>query len=170
MCGCVRFRPGVKPDTHGYKIRFTMAMRTYIFLFIAGLATAGSAHAMDFVSVADGSAVLYDAPSLKAKKLFVVSRYLPLEQVVTLDKWVKVRDSSGTLAWIEKQALSSKRFVVVTVPQAAVRRTPEENAAIVFQAKQQVALERLDGTGGWLKVRHADGATGYIKDTEVWGD
>jgi SH3 domain protein len=138
---------------------------------IAWLAAAGPVHAIDYLSVADSSAILYDAPSLKAKKLFVASRYLPLEQVVTLDNWIKVRDSSGTLAWIEKRSLSSKRFVVVTATRAAVRRAPDENVAVVFQAKQQVALEWLESSGtGWIKVRHADGATGFIKGTEVWGE
>ena len=54
-------------------------------LGLSSLAAAGYAHAADYVSVAEGSAVLYDAPSLKAKKVFVVSRYLPLEQVVSLE-------------------------------------------------------------------------------------
>jgi SH3-like domain-containing protein len=113
---------------------------------------------------------LYDAPSLKAKKLFVATRYLPLEQIVTLDNWVKVRDSSGKLYWIEKRALSSKRFVVVNLAVAAVRESPDVAAAIIFQAPQQLALEWLEDTGnGWLKVRHIDGTTGYIKITEVWG-
>ena len=67
-----------------------------------------SAQAFEFVSVAAPS-ILYDAPSLKANKLFVATRYLPLEQIVSLDNWVKVRDSSGKLFWIEKRALSSKR-------------------------------------------------------------
>lgn len=147
-----------------------MSLR-YVFLgFIALLAT-GSAGAADYVSVADNATILYDAPSLKAKKVFVVSRYLPLEQVVNLNGWVKVRDSSGSLAWIEKRALSSKRFVVVTVALAAIRQTADENAAVVAQVKQQVALEWLENTGtGWLKVRHPDGETGYVRTVEVWGD
>lgn len=126
--------------------------------------------AFEYVSVAM-PAILYDAPSLKAKKLFVATRYLPLERVVSLDNWVKVRDSSGKLYWIEKRVLSSKRFVTVSLPVAAVRENPEENAAVVFQASQQLALEWLEEAGnGWIKVRHLDGATGYIKMTEVWGD
>ncbi len=142
-----------------------------LVFFIAVLMATGSAHAADYVSVADSAAVLYDAPSLKAKKIFVASRYLPLEQVVNLDNWVKVRDSSGGLAWIEKRALSNKRFVIVTVALAAIRQAPEEKAAVAAQVKQQVALEWLENTGtGWLKVRHLDGATGYVKSTEVWGD
>ena len=127
-------------------------------LFIVLAAAAGCAQALDYASVADDSAILYDAPSVKAKKLFVVSRYWPLEQVVTLDAWVKVRDSSGSLAWIEKRALSNKHFVVVTAALAVVRQLPEDNAAAVMQVRQQVALEWLEKTGtGWLKVRHSDG-------------
>ena len=140
-------------------------------LAIALPATTGPAYAMDYVSVADGPTVLYDAPSLKAKKVFVASRYLPLEQVVSLDNWAKVRDSSGALAWVEKRALSSKRFVVVTAALGAIRQAPEESAAVILQARQQVALEWLENTGnGWLKVRHQDGVTGYVKITDVWGD
>lgn len=147
-----------------------MALRC-VFLGFVALLAAGSAGAVDYVSVADNATILYDAPSLKAKKVFVVSRYLPLEQVVNLNGWVKVRDSSGSLAWIEKRALSSKRFVVVTVALAAIRQTADENAAVVAQAKQQVALEWLENTGtGWLKVRHPDGETGYVRTVEVWGD
>ena len=148
-----------------------MPIRIVRALFIALLAAAGSSHAMDYVSVADGSAILYDAPSLKAKKLFVISRYSPLEQVVNLDNWVKVRDSSGGLAWIEKRALSGKRFVVVTADIAAIRQAPDENSAAVMQAKQQVALGWLESaSAGWIKARHPDGATGYIRTIEVWGD
>lgn len=142
-----------------------------LVLLAALSAATGSAQAVDYVSVADNAAVLYDAPSLKAKKIFVVSRYLPLEQVVNLDNWVKVRDSSGGLAWIEKRALSNKRFVAVTVAVAAIRQAPEEKSAVLAQVKQHVALEWLENTGtGWIKVRHLDGATGYVKTTEVWGD
>ena len=147
-----------------------MGIRTASIFFIVLLAKAGFAHAMDYVSVADKTAILYDAPSAKAKKMFVVSRYMPLEQVVTLDNWVKVRDSSGSLSWIEKRALSSKRFVVVTAPIAAVRQAPEPGATVIFQARQQVALEWLESTGtGWVKVRHQDGVTGYVSTTDVWG-
>lgn len=129
-----------------------------------------AAQAFDFVSVAE-PAILYDANSLKAKKLFVATRYLPLEQIVVLDNWVKVRDSSGKLYWIEKRQLSSKRYVMVTAPLASVRRSPDEDAEVVFKATQQLALEWLGSTGtGWVKVRHEDGSTGYLKSSDVWGD
>jgi SH3 domain protein len=136
-----------------------------VLLFVASQ----TAQAFDFVSVAE-PAILYDANSLKAKKLFVATRYLPLEQVVVLDNWAKVRDNSGKLFWIEKRQLSNKRYVMVTVPSTTVRRSPDENADAVFKATQQLGLEWLGNTGtGWVKVRHTDGSTGFLKSSDVWG-
>jgi SH3 domain protein len=134
------------------------------------LAVSPAAIAFDFVSVTE-PAILYDANSLKAKKLFVATRYLPLEQVVVLDNWVKVRDNTGKMFWIEKRQLSNKRYVLVTAPSTTVRRSPDDNAEVVFKATQQLALEWLGSTGtGWVKVQHADGSTGYLKSVDVWGD
>jgi len=139
-------------------------------LFGAFLCTANAVQALDYVSVADSSAILYDANSTKAKKLFVVSRFTPLELVVNLKDWVKVRDSSGALAWIERRAVSDKRYVVVTVPLATVRQAPEPNAPVLFQVSKNVAMESLGiNGGGWIKARHQDGSTGFMKSIEVWG-
>lgn len=142
--------------------------RLILSLLLLGVSHA--ACAFDFVSVSE-PAILYDANSLKAQKMFVATRYLPLEQVVVLDNWVKVRDVSGKLFWIEKRQVSSKRYVMVVTPTSAVRRNPDENAELVFRAAQQLGLEWLGNTGsGWVKVRHMDGGTGYLRSSDVWGD
>jgi len=131
---------------------------------------ANAAHALDYVSVASSSAVLYDTPSTKGKKLFVISRYTPLEKVVNLKQWIKVRDSSGGMAWIERGAVSDKRYVVVKVALATVRQAPEPNAPVVFQLSKNVVIESLGiNGGGWIKARHQDGSTGFMKSVEVWG-
>ncbi len=147
-------------------LRFSAAA----MLLTALLLAASAAHALDYVSVANSSAILYDTPSLKGKKLFVVSRFTPLEQVVNLKGWIKVRDSSGSLTWIERRAVSDKRYVVVNVPVATVRQAPESNAAAVFQLSRNVVVESLGiNGGGWIKARHQDGSSGYLKSIEVWG-
>jgi SH3-like domain-containing protein len=129
-----------------------------------------SAQAIEYASVGDVTAILYDSNSTKAKKLFVVSRYTPLEKVVSLSNWIKVRDRHGTMAWIEKRALSDKNYVVVTVPLAAVRQAPEANSPVLFQVSQNVAMESLGiNGGGWIKARHQDGSIGYMKSIDVWG-
>jgi len=127
--------------------------------------------AADFVSVREKSAILYDAPSIKAKKLFVVNRFMPFEQVVTLHSWVKVRDRSGKLYWVEKRVLSNDRYVFALLPMVDVRTEPSSGAALSFQVRQQIALQMIETTGaGWIKVRHQDGNVGYVRSTEVWGD
>ena len=137
---------------------------------IAAFLFAASAHAAEFRSVGQDAAVLYDAPSKAATPLYVVSRDYPLEVIVRLEAWVKVRDQTGALSWIEKSALSDRRMVVVTTPAAQVHVRPEDASPIAFVAAQNVALELLEVVpGGWLHVRHADGSSGYVRASLVGG-
>ncbi len=147
----------------------TLPARIVAAIIACGAMWATSALALDFRAVADPAAVLYDAPSAKSNKLFVVSRGYPLEVIVVVEGWVKVRDASGGLAWIESKQLTDKRTVMVRVPLAQVRQKPEDNAPVAFQAQQNVLLELVEVAGGWLQVRHRDGGTGYIKAQQVWG-
>ena len=57
----------------------------------AGAMAAPAARAADFRSIADPGTVLYDAPSIRAQKLYVVSQLYPVEVVVNIDNWAKVR-------------------------------------------------------------------------------
>jgi SH3-like domain-containing protein len=139
-------------------------------LVLAALA-AQTAAAADFRSVQENAAVLYDAPSRAATPLFVVSRLYPLEVIVNLEGWVKVRDHTGALAWIEKKSLAERRTVLVTVSAAEARARPEDGAPLAFTAAQNVALELVEvAPGGWLRVRHADGASGFLRANQVWGN
>lgn len=142
----------------------------FVVLFVL-LCCASTTYALDYVSVSESSAILYDAPSTKAKKMFVVNRYMPFEQVVTLDNWVKVRDRSGALYWMEKRVLSKKRYVFALLPLLDVFAEPDFGSPRLFRVRQQIALERLDSTGtGWVKVRHQDGDVGFVRSADVWGD
>jgi hypothetical protein len=39
-----------------------------------------------------------------------------------------------------------------------------------FEAERDVVLELLEAApGGWVKVRHRDGQTGFLKVAQVWG-
>lgn len=124
----------------------------------------------EFLSIASPAAVLYDAPSLNAEKLYVASVNLPLEVVVKVVGWVKVRDYHGYLGWVEDKNLSQKRFVIINTSVGSVYQSPDQAAALVFQARQDVVLEWL-GTAadGWIKVKHQDGQVGYIRTDQIWG-
>lgn len=157
-------------------------MKRLAFLLCA--ASWGMACAQDFVSVGDQPAILFDAPSLKAKKLFVLSPHYPLQAVVTLDHWVKVRDQSRKLFWVEKSSLGANRYVMVSAPLADVRQAASDDSPLVFRAKAGVLLEASQpeeppqpqaqsqpqaASSGWLAVKHQDGQSGFVKESQVWG-
>jgi len=131
----------------------------------------------DFMSTSDAATVLYDAPSAKAKPLFVLGRDMPLEVIVPVEGWTKVRDAGGTIGWVEKGHLADRRTLVVRVPVADVRASPDDNAALVFKAENGVLLELAEPAAsaaattmpGWVKVRHRDGQSGFVRIAQVFG-
>lgn len=134
-----------------------------------GVPVVPAASAAEFRSVNEAAA-LYDAPSTKGKRLFVIRRYTPVEPVVNLEGWSKVRDADGGLAWIERRVLSDARTVQVTADRAEVRAEADASATVVFTAEKKVALELISvGPAGWAKVRHRDGQEGFIRANQVWG-
>ena len=124
----------------------------------------------EYRALGERPAILYDAPSLKADRLFVATRNYPFEVLVKLDQWTKVRDANGEVAWVENRAFGERRMVLVNVPLADVRAAPNLQAPLVFEAYRQVLLEALEPSAdGWVKVRHRDGQQGFIRVTHLWG-
>ena len=143
------------------------------FRWMAGavllLATAAS-HAVDFKTVGATPVILYDAPSAKGGKLYVAPRGMPLEVVLSYGEWVKVRDASGEMAWTEAKGLSAKRNVVARAANLKVRASPDDTASAIILVDKGVLLEMSEqASSGWVKVRHKDGQSGYVKTSEVWG-
>ena len=131
---------------------------------------AAPAWALEYLSVAEAGSVMYDAPSQKAKPLFIILRGTPVEAVGSLEGWVKGRDAAGDLAWVEKKSLAEKRMLIVTATSAEVRSQAEAGAPLVFEADKDVLLELVEpGPLGWAKVRHRDGQSGYVRASQVWG-
>jgi len=145
-----------------------MSPRRALAAFLA--AAPAFAAAVEFRALGDRPAVLYDAPSVKADRLFVATRHYPFEVLVKLDQWTKVRDANGEVAWVENKSLGDRQTVVVTVPLADVRAAPNAQSPLVFEAYKQVILEVLEPPANeWVKVRHRDGQQGYIRLSHVWG-
>jgi len=151
------------------------AARLILLLVLAGSASVASSVACsaEFRSTSE-VAVLYDAPSSKAKPLFIVGRDTPLEVIVSVEGWLKVRDAGGTVAWIDRKTVVDRRMLMVRAPVAEVLANPADNAPLVFKAEQNVLLELADpayvsATPGWAKVRHRDGQVGFVRIAQVWG-
>lgn len=134
------------------------------------LACALASHAAQYRSVGDEPAVFYDAPSAKAKRVFALSPGYPLEVLVAVKGWTKVRDAGGSIGWVEAGLLTNKRGVVVRATVADVRTAGESGAKVVFKAARGVVLEWVETMpGGWVRVRHPEGGPGYVQASDVWG-
>lgn len=130
-----------------------------------------SAMALEFKSVVTAKAILYNAPRASANKVLLLSQGYPVEVIVDLGEWVKVRDAHGSINWIEAKALSSKRMVMVALDKAEIRQSAEAGANLIATLEKDVVLEVTESTlnNGWLKVKHRDGIMGYILLSSVWG-
>jgi SH3-like domain-containing protein len=139
------------------------------FFGALGLVFSLSANALEFRSIAPAKAILYDAPSLEADKLYILSQSYPVELIVNLNNWVKVRDASGSLSWVESKNLSSKRTVIVTA-RTDIKLAEDPTSALVATVEKDVVLELVaDRKNGWVKVKHRDGVAGFVQVGNLWG-
>jgi SH3-like domain-containing protein len=145
-------------------------------LVIVGLLGAAGAtgvvHA-DFRQTTDSATIAYEGPSAKATKQFIYSRGTPVEVVVNIEGWVKVRDATGMLAWIERKALGERSNVQVKLPTADVYSAPDAASPVLFRADNgvllQIVVPQPANAGAWTQVRHRDGQTGFVRLDSVFG-
>lgn len=150
--------------------RTTAARVVCAALLAGGLLVASVSGATDFRSVAENATIFYDAPSSKSKRLFVLGAGYPLEVMVTVEGWTKVRDAGGSIGWVEARALSAKRLVVVRTNVAEARTAPEAGAKPAFRVARNVMLEWIETLpGGWTRVRHPEAGQAFMLTADLWG-
>jgi SH3-like domain-containing protein len=134
------------------------------------LASAFGVRAAEYQSIA-AAAVLYDAPTLRGTKVSVAPRGMPVEVIVAQGDWARVRDSAGSLAWVERKSLAQRRTVVArgSMP-AEVHASADDASPVLYRVQPGVQLDVLGpAAGGWVGVRHADGQSGFVRTGSVWG-
>lgn len=146
-----------------------MFRRTWLAAIALG-ALASPAPALEYRTTGR-AAILHDAPSTASTRVAIAGSGLPLEVVVVTDGWIKVRDHTGRLTWIEESALDGPRRVMVRVETGIARRQPRADAEVAFRAARGLLLELGSDAGapGWVSVRHASGLSGWLPLNEVWG-
>lgn len=141
-----------------------------LFIIFFGLAFSFAASALEFRSVAVPKVISYDAPSKEASKLFILNNGYPVEVIVNLGDWIKVRDALGGLSWVEAKSLSTKHTAIV-LAKTEIKATEDSASALVATVEKDVVLELVAGAtkSGWQKVKHRDGAIGFVQSTALWG-
>ncbi|CUA85237.1 MULTISPECIES: SH3 domain-containing protein [Gulbenkiania] len=145
-------------------------MKRCLLMLALAAGIAAPAGALEFRSVKETGVALYEAPSLTARKLFVVSRYYPVEVLSTQKEWARVRDASGGIAWIPGAALSTQRMLLVTAERAEVRDSAAAGAPLRFVLTRDAVVEmQEEPRAGWVRVRHRDGSSGFARIVDLWG-
>ncbi len=132
-------------------------------LLLPSLATA------EYCTVNVPKAIVYDSPSAQGKKLYLLSQGYPVEVIVNLAEWVKVRDQQGGLSWIDAKQLSTQRTLLISSP-VEIKKTPELGGVVVARVEKDVVVDLLEpAKNGWVKVKHRDGLVGFVQTSAVWG-
>lgn len=141
----------------------------FLIIFV-GLAFSFSAQALEFRSISSAKAITYDAPSKEASKLYILDNGYPIEVIVNLGDWIKVRDNLGGLSWVESKSLSTKRMLLV-LTKTDMKVAEDAASALVATVEKDVVLELVAGgaNNNWVKVKHRDGMTGFVQVDKLWG-
>ena len=102
----------------------------------------------------------------------MVTKGYPLEVIVSLKEWKKVKDHEGLINWIKTSDLSSKRTVLNLKGDNPIYLEPSSASPILAKVNENVTLELLDAKkiDDWVKVYSKVGdIEGFIKATDLWG-
>jgi SH3-like domain-containing protein len=93
---------------------------------------------------------------------------LPVEIIQEFDAWREIRDSDGTVGWVHKQMLQSKRMAVIKSKIGVLKKSPEENAGPVIRAESGVIGKIIECEINWCRIQ-ISGHKGWIPKASIWG-
>lgn len=140
-----------------------------ILVFLAGALPVLAADGL--VAVKDERAYIRKEPKPKADVLFTVLKHFPLKILKKHFSWYYVEDFEGDKGWIYSKSVSEKPrcSIVKGNNYANIRSGPSTKDKVLYKADLGVAFEVLQVKDEWLQVKHANGKTGWVHDSLMWG-
>ena len=124
----------------------------------------------DLYSVAKPKAVVRQEPEPKAKALWTLWRYAPVEALSYRGDWVRVRDFEGDSGWVKRAELTHEvATVAVTAKEGKLRKGPGAGQKVLWLLDRGYALRIFAVKGDWVEVSDLDEVNGWIHRDEVWG-
>ncbi len=94
---------------------------------------------------------------------------LPVEIIGEFDVWRQILAPDGGTGWVHLATVRARRTFIVTVPRAALRSAPSDDAGLTAYLDQGVGGVLLSCDGGdWCRV-DAGRASGYLRRGSFWG-
>lgn len=141
------------------------------FLFL--LTSAWSAQAA-MVSISGDDINLRSGPGTKYRVLWELGRGFPLEILKRTGEWYRVRDFEGAIGWVHRDGVGNTPHMIVRTNKKSkktinLRSGPGTSNQVVAKAHYGVVLKTLEQKNGWVKVRHEQGVTGWVRRDLLWG-
>ena len=150
----------------------SLVERLYRCVIFFSLITTSFLVQADFISVKVKQAVLFEGPSNTTDKVFIVTEGYPLEVLVSLKDWKKVKDHNGKISWIESKNTPNERTVLITKEDAVIFNEANEKSHKLANVEKFVVLKLNSPilVGNWAQVKtQIEGLIGFVNAKEVWG-
>ena len=128
-----------------------------------------AAHAREFVSVKGSSVNVRQQPTTRSATLWELGKGYPLQVVQRKGQWLRVRDNESTLGWVHAPLTDKSPHMVVRARTANLRSGPGQKHKVVARLEQGDVLATLKKQSGWTQVRLANGQSGWVAQSLVWG-
>jgi SH3-like domain-containing protein len=124
-----------------------------------------------FVSLRAREANLRRGPGQEFRIEWVYKRQgMPLVLLDRFDVWRQVRDPEGTVGWMHRQMLSSKRTVMIVGEARPVKDKPDAAAAQIATAEPGAVGELERCEGAWCLVDFpGPSQNGWLPKNGLWG-
>ena len=123
-----------------------------------------------YVSLARSEVNMREGPSFDHKVMWVYHREgLPLLVLSQYDIWRRVRDSEGTVGWVQSTMLSAARSVVVTGEKPAPMRDAKRVDAHISAYMAPGVVARVQTCSKQFCEIITAGAVGWINKKFIWG-
>ncbi|MDG4474609.1 SH3 domain-containing protein [Thiovibrio frasassiensis] len=151
------------------KIRFLFRLSLLSILIGAtSCLLASTAMAEEYVSVVKDGVNIRSGPDTTKEILWTVFKGFPLQVTDQQGNWSKVVDYEGDTGWIASSLLAKEKTLIVKVETANLRVGAGIDYELVASAKHGVVFKPLETEGDWVKVKHADGTTGWVASRLLW--
>ena len=154
------------------KGQISLVERLYRFVIFFFLITTSFLVQADFISVKVKQAVLFEGPSKTTEKMYIVTEGYPLEVLVSLKDWKKVKDHQGKISLVESKNTHNERTVLITKDDTVIFNQANEKSHKLANVDKFVVLKLNSPilVGNWAQVKtQIEGLIGFVNSRDVWG-
>ena len=115
---------------------------------------------------------LHKGPGSNFPRSWVVTKYMPLQELERKDHWIKVKDMDGDVHWVGATQVTNKYRCVVIKSSVAQLRSgagPQFPApSLMMTADRYTPFKRVESEGPWVQVENDFGIKAWIHEKNLW--